>query len=304
MTERLKTTLDQWLNLVAISEKGSVQAAAESLNKSHTTVLYSVKKLESQLGTALVEVVGKKTRLTAPATMLLRKAGSMLETARQLEKLSNRMAEGYESDITVSVDHLCDRQWIYEPLVLFCSENALTSVTLRETSLSSTRRFVTEKRSDIAIINLPVENVPSSFFGNVRMLPVISSLHELAGREEITQTELMNTTQIVLRDLGSDNGAGGENVGWLRTQRRITVDNFDYALDAVKSGLGFCRLPEHMIQQLSGTDINTLNVQEGFDYQVPLHITLPKGEDTGPAARELFQLLQKDALVRKNQSSG
>ncbi|WP_373240147.1 LysR family transcriptional regulator [Kluyvera ascorbata] len=288
------------MNLVAISEKGSVQAAAESLNKSHTTVLYSVKKLESQLGTALVEVVGKKTRLTAAATMLLRKAGSMLETARQLEKLSNRMAEGYESDITVSVDHLCDRQWIYEPLALFCSENALTSVTLRETSLSSTRRFVTEKRADIAIINLPIENVPSSFFGNVRMRPVISSRHELAGREEITQTELMNTTQIVLRDLGSDNSAGGENVGWLRTQRRITVDNFDYALDAVKSGLGFCRLPEHMIQQLSGTGINTLNVQEGFDYQVPLHITLPKGEDTGPAARELFQLLQKGALVRKN----
>jgi len=300
MTERLKTTLDQWMNLVTISEKGSVQAAAESLNKSHTTVLYSVKKLESQLGTALVEVVGKKTRLTAGATMLLRKAGSMLETARQLERLSSRMAAGYESDITVSVDHLCDRRWIYEPLALFCSEIALTSVTLRETSLSSTRRFVKEKRSDIAIINLPVENVPSSFFGNVRMLPVISCRHELAGREEITQAELMNTTQIVLRDLGSDNGVEGENVGWLRTQRRITVDNFDYALDAVESGLGFCRLPEHLIQRLSSTGITILNVQEGFDYQVPLHITLPKGEDTGPAARELFQLLQKDALVRKD----
>lgn len=288
------------MNLVAISEMGSVQAAAEYLHKSHTTVLYSVKKLESQLGIALVEVVGKKTRLTAGAAMLLRKAGSMLETARQLEKLSSRLAEGYESDITVSVDHLCDRRWIYNPLAMFCIENTLTSVSLRETSLSSTRRFVTEKRADIAIINLPVENVPSSFFGRVRMLPVISSCHELAGREEITQAELMNTTQIVLRDLGSDKSDGGENVGWLRTQRRITVDNFDYALDAVRSGLGFCRLPEHMIQRLSGAGINTLNVQEGFDYQVPLHITLPKGEDTGPAARELFQLLLKDASERKN----
>jgi DNA-binding transcriptional LysR family regulator len=44
MTERLKSTLDQWVNLVAISEEGSVQGAAERLNKSHTTLLYSVKK--------------------------------------------------------------------------------------------------------------------------------------------------------------------------------------------------------------------------------------------------------------------
>ncbi|HBV9945917.1 TPA: LysR family transcriptional regulator [Klebsiella aerogenes] len=300
MTERLKTTLDQWMNLVAISEKGSVQAAAESLNKSHTTVLYSVKKLENQLGTALVEVVGKKTRLTAGAAMLLRKAGSMLETARQLEKISSLLAEGYESGITVSVDHLCDRRWIYAPLTRFCTGNTLTSVTLRETSLSSTRRFVTEKRADIAIITLPVENVPSCFFGHVRMLPVISCGHELAGRKEVTQAELMNTTQIVLRDLGNEKSTAGENVGWLRTQRRITVDNFDYALEAVKSGLGFCRLPEHMIKRFSDAGISILNVQEGFDYQVPLHITLPKGEETGPAARELFHLLLQDASLRSN----
>lgn len=288
------------MNLVAISEKGSVQAAAESLNKSHTTVLYSVKKLENQLGTSLVEVVGKKTRLTSGAEMLLRKAGSMLDTAKQLEKLSGLMADGYESSIIVSFDHLCDRQWIYNPLSVFCTDNALTSVNLRETSLSSTRRFVTEKLSDIAIINLPVENVPSSFFGNVRMLPVISSCHEFAGKKEIIQSELMNTTQIVLRDLGNEGSFLGENMGWLRTQRRITVDNFDYALEAVKSGLGFCRLPEHMIKRFSDAGISILNVQEGFDYQVPLHITLPKGEETGPAARELFHLLLKDASLRSN----
>ncbi|CAI2529628.1 LysR family transcriptional regulator [Serratia liquefaciens] len=118
MTERLKTTLDQWMNLVAISEEGSVQAAAARLHKSHTTLLYSVRKLESQLGTELVEVIGKKTRLTASATMLLRKAGTMIETARQLESLSSLLSEGYESSITVSVDHLCNRMWVYDPLVI------------------------------------------------------------------------------------------------------------------------------------------------------------------------------------------
>lgn len=298
MTERLKTTLDQWMNLVAISEEGSVQAAAERLHKSHTTLLYSVKKLENQLGTELVEVVGKKTRLTASAAMLLRKASNMLETARQLEKLSSLLSEGYESSLTISVDHLCDRRWIYGPLTRFCDENELTSVSLRETSLSATRRYVKEKLSDIAIINLPVENFPSSFFGHVKMLPVISASHALAGQKEISQSELVNTTQIVLRDLGNEDNTQGENVGWLKPQRRITVDNFDYAIDAVGSGLGFCRLPEHLIKRLNNPGIITLNVEEGFDYQVPLHVTLPKGEETGPAARALFALMMQDASMR------
>lgn len=289
------------MNLVSISEAGSVQAAAERQHKSHTTLLYSVKKLESQLGTQLVEVVGKKTRLTANATMLLRKAGSMLETARQLERLSSLLSEGYESSLIVSVDHLCDRKWIYAPLNQFCAANTLTSVTLRETSLSATRRYVKEQLSDIAIINLPIDNFPSSFFGHVKMLPAISVHHELAGLQEVTQSELINATQIVLRDLGNNDNTQGENVGWLKPQRRITVDNFDYAIDAVRAGLGFCRLPEHMINRLNSPDIITLSVQEGFDYQVPLHLTLPKGEDTGPAARALFELLMQDASARKHQ---
>lgn len=131
------------------------------------------------------------------------------------------------------------------------------------------------------------------------MLPVISAFHALAGQNKISQSELVNTTQIVLRDLGSENSTQGENVGWLKLQRRITVDNFDYAIDAVSSGLGFCRLPEHMIKRINNPDIITLCVHEGFDYQVPLHVTLPKGEDTGPAARALFDLLMQDASERK-----
>ena len=107
-------------------------------------------------------------------------------------------------------------------------------------------------------------------------------------------------TQIVLRDLGSEGDAAGENVGWLKPQRRITVDNFDYAIDAVISGLGFCRLPEHLIARLDTPELSILNVKEGFDYQVPLHVTLPKGEETGPAARALFDLLIMDASRRQN----
>ncbi len=40
---RLKTTLEQWLTLFEIDKAGSIQAAANTLNKSHTTLIYSIK---------------------------------------------------------------------------------------------------------------------------------------------------------------------------------------------------------------------------------------------------------------------
>ncbi len=71
---RLKTTLDQWLTLHEINRSGgSIQAAATQLNKSHTTLIYAVKKLEEQLGISLVHVKGRKAVLTDDGQSLLRR---------------------------------------------------------------------------------------------------------------------------------------------------------------------------------------------------------------------------------------
>ncbi len=79
---RLKTTLEQWQTLQAIEQAGSIQSAAVMLNKSHTTLIYSVKKLEDQLGIKLIEVKGRKgTGLTEHGQTILRRAQSMLEQA-------------------------------------------------------------------------------------------------------------------------------------------------------------------------------------------------------------------------------
>ena len=68
---RLKSTLDQWLTLYEIDRAGSFQAAAIVLNKSHTTLIYSVKKLESQLGITLIKVKGRRAVLTEDGKSLL-----------------------------------------------------------------------------------------------------------------------------------------------------------------------------------------------------------------------------------------
>jgi len=303
---RLKTTLEQWLTLYEIDRAGSIQAAATSLNKSHTTLIYAVKKLEAQLDVSLVQIKGRRAVLSDDGKALLRRADSMLEQARELEEISAQLAKGIESEITIAIDHLCDRSWLYQPMADFLRENSSTSIQVVETSLSKTTQMVTDELADISIVTLPVTNYPCEAFGIVTMLPVVAKNHQLAAKQPLCSADFTTSCQIVIRDLGgtlmpSVKQKAKQDVGWLKSRQRITVDNFDHAWQAVKQGAGFCRLPEHLLNSRSKEmdNIVILNVDNAQSYQVPMHLTLPKGAKTGPAAQFLYRLLIQSKNFRQ-----
>lgn len=289
---RLKTTLDQWQTLFEIDRAGSIQAAALQLNKSHTTLIYALRKLEDQLGVSLVRVEGRKAVLSEDGKALLRRASSMLEQARELELISEQLSKGVESEIVVAVDHLCCLERLYGPMAAFVTENNTTSIQVIETSLSKTTEMVTQELADVAIINLPVTNYPAEAFGFTMMEPVVASSHPLAKESTLSLNQLSSLPQIVVRDLGSvEKLADKKDVGWLKSSQRITVDNFDHAFGAAEQGVGYCRLPKHIVDSRGSDKLTVLNVENGRGYHVPLHLTLPKGVKTGPAAKRFYELL-------------
>ncbi|WP_367989434.1 LysR family transcriptional regulator [Vibrio sp. NTOU-M3] len=294
---RLKTTLEQWQTLQAIEQAGSIQAAANSLNKSHTTLIYSLKKLEGQLGIKLIEVQGRRARLTEHGKSMLRRAQSMLEQARDLEMISEQLSSGVESQITVAIDHLCDPNWLYSPLNEFLAQNSTTSIQVVETSLSKTTNMVEKGLADIAIINIPITNYPAEAFGTTTMVPVIAAQHPLAQKDSVSLVDFATTSQIVVRDLG-DSDQAKQDVGWLRARQRITVDNFDHAFRAVEQGVGFCRLPQHLVEHRHSRDIKVLTLEHSKQYQIALHLTLPKGVKSGPATLALYHALLENAACR------
>lgn len=293
---RLKSTLEQWLTLQEVDSAGSIQAAAVALNKSHTTLIYAIKKLEEQLGVKLVEVKGRRAVLTEHGKSLLRRASSMLDQARELEDLSKQISAGVESEITVAMDHLCNPSLLYQPMAQYLQGNSITSIQVVETSLSKTTEMVTNEQADIAIITLPVTNYPAQAFAITSMVPVVSSKHPLAQQSSVCMADFATLSQIVVRDLGASSlDSHKQNVGWLKANQRITVDNFDHAFRAVEQGVGFCRLPEHIIEQRNRGQLTVLKVEQNGKYQVPLHITLPKGAKTGPAGKCFYELLLENA---------
>lgn len=297
---RLKSTLEQWITLQEIDKAGSIQAAAMSLNKSHTTLIYAIKKLEQQLDVQLLEVKGRRASLTEHGQALLRRASSMLEQAKELENLSKQLSAGVESEITIALDHLCDPALLYQCMAQFLQQNTSTSIQVIETSLSKTYEMVVREQADIAIINLPITNYPAEAFSLTTMLPVVSVQHPLAKKENILMGDIRAGCQIVIRDLGARlQLKNTQDVGWLKAQQRITVDNFDHAIKAVEQGVGFCRLPEHLVKKYNHGQLKVLKIEHAERYQVPLHITLPRGTQTGPAASRFYQLLLQYRVVNQ-----
>ncbi|KWU01145.1 MAG: LysR family transcriptional regulator [Vibrio toranzoniae] len=293
---RLKTTLDQWQTLYEIDRAGSIQAAALQLNKSHTTLIYALRKLEDQLGMTLVQVEGRRAVLSEDGKSLLRRASSMLEQARELELISEQLAKGVESEIVVAVDHLCCLERLYQPMATFLAENNTTSIQVIETSLSKTTEMVTQELADVAIINLPITNYSAEAFGFTMMEPVVACSNPLVKASSVSLNQLSSLPQIVVRDLGSVGKlAEKKDVGWLKSSQRITVDNFDHAFGAVEQGVGYCRLPKHIVESRVSDKLTVLNVENGSGYHVPLHLTLPKGAKTGPAAKRFYELLLESA---------
>ena len=299
---RFKTTLEQWTTLQAIDRSGSIQAAANQLNKSHTTLIYAIKKLEEQLALKLIEIKGRKAILTLEGKTILRRADAMLEQAQQLEVIGKQLSAGVETEITLSIDHLCDPRWVYPSIKTFYQENLITSIQLVETTLSITQASVLSKKVDVAVINIPITNYPADIFGNTQMITVAASEHSLALKDKVSLADLKTETQIVIRDPTSNADEEGENVGWLKSEQRLTLDNFEQALVAVKAGIGFCRLPQHMIEMNNDNKITCLNLEYSKSYQIPTHLTLPKGDETGPAAKRLYEILLESADSRLSEN--
>lgn len=296
---RLKSTLDQWITLQEIDKAGSIQAAALALNKSHTTLIYSIKKLETQFDVQLLEVKGRRAILTNHAKSLLRRAKTMIDQAKDLEEMSLQLSVGMESEIIIAMDHLCDPTLVYQPMKTFLKTNTRSSIQVKETSLTKTTEMVTKEDADIAIITLPVTNYSAEAFSLTTMVPVVSLDHPLASQKHVSMSDLTLYSQIVIRDLGANESSSQtKNVGWLKANQRITVDNFDHAFRAIEQGLGFCRLPEHILNQRGNSALKVIKLELNEKYQVPLHITLPKGSQTGPAAKSFYDILLSHATNR------
>lgn len=288
----LKTTLEQWRALAAVVEYGGFAQAAQALHRSQSSISYLVTKLQSQTGLPLMEIEGRKARLTEAGKILLAHAESLLADAHDIEDLAKRLGAGWEAQLRFVVDAAFPKALLVEVLRQFKVRAPCTQLRLSEAILSGAEEALLEQEAGIMVSAY----VPTGHLGqallDISFIAVAHKDHPLnALGRAVTEEDLKRHMHIVVRDSGTQNP---RDEGWLGSTQRWTVSSPEASVSLVVGGLGFAWLPLHLVQeQISAGVLKPISVVRGQTRKAALYMVFGQGAHIGPAAEQMAQILQE-----------
>ncbi|OZB42611.1 MAG: LysR family transcriptional regulator [Alishewanella sp. 34-51-39] len=289
MPYRPKSTLEQWRILQAVVDAGGYAQAADLLNKSQSSLNHAVAKLQSQLGVELLEVIGRKAQLTPAGEVMLRRSRILTQQIEDLELLADNLDKGWEPEIRIATELAYPKPFLYQALQAFYPLSRGSRVQIIDTVLTGTSEIITQKKADLVITGVVPKGYLSEPLYVTRFIPVVGCQHPLASIDSLDQNELSQQLQIVIRDTAV---RPQEHMGWLKAEQRWTVNNFHEAVDILQLGLGFCWLPDFVVNpQLENGQLCRLPLKQSTERLVPMSLLAPQEETLGPGSRQLRQLL-------------
>jgi DNA-binding transcriptional LysR family regulator len=285
-----KTTLEQWRMLKAVVEHGGFAQAAEAVHKSQSTINHAVHKLQARLGLPLLEVKGRKARLTEAGELMLRRAEQLLDEVAQMEDVAASLAAGTEAEVRLAVDEVYPNGYLADALQAFSGAFPNTRVQLQETVLSGGAEQLLAGQVDLLV----TADVPPGFVGTpllrAEFVAVAHPGHPLHHVDrELTLQDLRQHRQIVIRD--SARGAS-RDAGWLGAEQRWTVSHVATSADMIARGMGFAWLPLSRVQAgIAAGTLAELPLGPATRRYAELYLVYADAGATGPALRQLGALL-------------
>ena len=291
MPYRPKSTLEQWRILQAVVDAGGYAQAADLLNKSQSSLNHAVAKLQNQLGVELLAVNGRKAYLTPAGEVMLRRSRILTQNIEDLELLAANIDMGWEPEIKIAVEIIYPKAKLYRALAKFHPLSRGSRIQIIDTVITGTSEMIVEAKADLVIAAAGV--IPKGFLGepiwNTSLVLVCATQHPLTHITDLDAEELSQHLQIVIRDTAA---RPDEKGGWLKAEQRWTVNNFYDALDIVRQGLGFCWMPDFMVEgAISGGHLVRLQLKQSSERLIPLSLIVPKEDKLGPGGRQLKQIL-------------
>ena len=239
--------------LAKIAESGSMAAAAREMNLVPSALTYRVRQLERQLDVLLFDLRTRYARLTLAGQELLREGVQVLDRLEGLANRVQRIATGWEPQLTLAVDCIIVRSTLWQLCEQFFALGAPTRLRIREETLSGTLNAVLEGHADLAIgtVDNGVRvNFQSRPLGEVPFIFAVAPQHALAKiKHAISNAELVRHRIVAVADSAvSAKERDKISIGILAGQEVFTVPNLQAKLDAQLRGLGCGYLPRCLAQ--------------------------------------------------------
>lgn len=252
-TARDVLTPDALAMLQTIAHTGSFAAAARTLGVVPSALTYRVRQIEDALDVLLFDRSSRRAGLTAAGNELLREGQRLLSEIDAVAHRVKRVATGWESQFTVAIDGIINKNTVMELCESFFSLGAPTRIKLRNEVLSGTVESLTSGLADLAIGgsmeaglgNGVHSGLQSKLLGSVNFVYAIAPHHPLARANEPLSDEQIGAHRAVAVADSTVRGQG-LTFGLLAGQEVFTVASMADKLEAQLRGLGGGFVPECM----------------------------------------------------------
>lgn len=241
--------LDAVRILDAIDRRGSFAAAAEELHRVASTVSYAVAKLEDGLGVRLFERAGPRVSLTPAGRELLKDGRDLLRLAAELEARVKRIANGWETEIRVTLDGMFSPACLASEIADFCSVAPHTRFKISQETLSGTWEALLDGRADL-VVGVAGDGPSGGGYhmeamGSLDYVFAVAPNHPLANcSHTLSAVDLAPFRAVSVGD--SARSLPVRTVGLHYGQPTLVVPDMRTKLDYQLRGLGFGFLPEQM----------------------------------------------------------
>ncbi len=252
----------------AIARSGSFAAAARELGKVPSALTYSVRQLEEALDVLLFDRSSRQAQLTAAGRELLFEGRRLLQEMDAVANRVRRVASGWETQLTISVEDILSMTTMFELVQAFCEvrerrikpaardagapvdtpdNGPATRLRLRTDVLAGTWEALTTGQADLAIgvgDELPnpggIELRP---LGEVPFVFCVAPHHPLAAMPgTLVDAELVHHRAVAVADTALR--LTPITVNLLPGQDVLTVPSMRAKLEALLRCLGSGFLPE------------------------------------------------------------
>ena len=286
----LRVSLDQWRALAAVVDAGSYAKAAESLNKSQSSVTYAVQQLESSLGVKAFEIKGRKAELTPTGQLLYRRGRILLEEADALEHAAQKFSAGWEAEIGIAVEMLFPTWLLLDCLQRFGDESPNTRIEVIESVLGATPEALLQRQADLAITGMIPQGMTGEPLVRMRALLVAHPKHPLhsLGRDLMMQ-DLRTHRHLVVREGGAKRATRPR----IEATQRWTVSHLATSIEAAIRGYGYAWFPEERIKpELDAGTLKQLPMREGAEMFGQLYLVFADRDAAGPGTLRLAEIIR------------
>ncbi|XSC47512.1 LysR family transcriptional regulator [Bradyrhizobium sp. RDT10] len=192
--------LRQFRQFIAVAEELSFRRAAERLNMAQPPLTTTIKRIEDEVGTTLIERTNRIGRLTEAGRVFLEEARKTVNQAERAMLAAKRAGAGLTGTLRITFVASAAREILPSILLRFREHYPAVKLELRESMTSQQIESLANDESDLGFVIPPLQSsvkLSVEVVARNRLVAALPEGHPLAKADRITLSDMSGESWIL-----------------------------------------------------------------------------------------------------------